>query len=333
MDQHALEQAETLDRMVAKTDSITQTLNSVIHGLDGSAKEAFSSVKLIKRITESARILAINASIEAARAGHAGSAFNVVATEMQRLALQIEEASEHLGLNLGKMQQKVDDVVRVVGHSEDQAAGTNLQETSSVAALTHAFRQIDDRAREQQKEAHQVHELSDNTRAISERLLMEVGKLRFGIHAQSEDAVARLINDPSLSTGDQKQIEQLLVDAICEHPFFDLLYVTDASGRQITRNIGHDWQNANSGREVLGNDWSQRPWFIDALNHDGPVTSDLYISVTSNRFCFTVSEAILDENGERIGVLGADVDFERLLMLTSKPLAKKRMQPRVSLLS
>jgi len=56
---------------------------------------------------------AMLAAIEAARAGQAGLPFNVVASGMQRLALQIEQASEHLGRTLGNMQEKVDDVVRV----------------------------------------------------------------------------------------------------------------------------------------------------------------------------------------------------------------------------
>jgi hypothetical protein len=314
MDSHAREQAETMAQIVKDTDEITTALNSVVNELDTSSKDAFSSVKLIKEITEGARILAINASIEAARAGQVGLPFNVVAIEMQRLARQTEEASEHLAGTLMNMRNKVHDVVRVVGNSEDTATPT-ANDTSSVATLTRAFHEIDTRAREQQKEAHGVNEMAEQTRAISEGLLMDVGKMRFDIHFKSEGVVEQLVLQPALASGNRDSIEPLLIDALKQFPFFDLFYVTDAQGRQITRNVGHDHRNPQDGLDALGKDWSERPWYQNAFEYEGPYTTDLYLSVATQRFCFTVSEAILDEEGVVVGILGADVDFERLLML------------------
>ena len=314
MDAHAREQAETLARLVGKTDEITVTLNSVVDGLDASAADAFSSVKLIKEITEGARILAINAAIEAARAGQAGLAFNVVAEEMQRLAKQTEDASEHLERTLENMREKVSDVVRVAGKTGGPEAGAS-QSASSVAAMPRAFHDIDERAREQQNEARAVSELAEQTRSLSEGLLAEVGKLRFDIHFKSESVVASLAREHGLACGQRAKIEALLADALKHHPFFDLFYVTDARGRQITRNVGHRHSDPEDGMAALGKDWSKRPWFLNAFEHEGPFTSDLYLSVATQRFCFTVSEAILNSEGVVVGVLGADIDFERLLLL------------------
>jgi len=314
MDQRAQEQVRTLDAMVQQTGAITGTLNSVVQSLDEATRDAFQSVKRIREITEGARILAINASIEAARAGTAGQAFTVVADEMQRLASQIEEASLHLGQTLGGMRSRVDDVVQVVG-SNAQAQSGEENKSNSVAALTGAFQSINQQAREQQAEAHQVAEMSERARSISERLLLKVGRLRFGIHARSAKAVSSLVQAPEMSSVESGQIEPLLVKAAEAHSFFDLLYVTDRNGRQITRNVGQDDGAPDSGKEMVGKNWSSRPWFVAAAQQTGAVTSDLYLSVTTNRFCFTVSEAIRDADGSLLGVLGVDVDFERLLMI------------------
>lgn len=314
MDTHAREQAETLDNLVLKTDEIAATLNSAVKGLDESSKDAFSSVKLIRDITEGSRILAINASIEAARAGQAGLAFNVVAVEMQRLARQIEDASEHLARTLEAMQNKVSDVVRVSGKNADRDPGASGDD-SSVAFLTRAFHEIDARALEQQKEARGVSEMAEQTRAISDGLLMEVGKMRFDIHFKSEAVVAELVRQPVMASGDRSRIEPILEEAIRRCPFFDLFYLTDARGRQITRNVSSRHSDPEDGMAALDKDWSKRPWFTNAFECEGPFTTDLYLSVATQRFCFTVSEAILDEAGTVVGVLGADVDFERLVML------------------
>lgn len=314
LDDQALEQAHTAKELSEKTAGITKTLNSVIVELETSASEAFSSLTLIKEITDATKILGINAAIEAARAGESGRSFAVLATEMQRLAMRTEEISQQMTETLEAMQNKVTDVVRVVGKKEGSSVSPGSEkETASVAAVTRSFHSINARATEQQQEAHQIREMSDKTRKLSEGLLLEVGKLRFELHAKSEAAVSRLIRHPDLYTASRDRVEPLLIRAIQAFSFFDLLYVTDATGRQITRNIGQNYSDPRSGEDSLGKDWSARPWLRNALEHDGPCTSDLYLSVTTNRFCFTVSEAIRDELGDVIGVLGADVDFERLL--------------------
>lgn len=315
MDDHAREQAETVGDISRKTEEITRKLDSVIEQLETSAREAFSSLKLITEITQTTKILAINASIEAARAGAAGRPFEVVASEMRRLANQTEDTSQHMSRILHNMQVKVDDVIEVVGKKNETNSSNNAPENaSSVTAITGAFHEINDRSNMQKEEAHQVHEMSGTAKSLSERLVLEVGKLRFGIHKKCEAAMADLMDHPDISSGSRALIESQLIQAMRDYSFFDLLYVTNKSGLQITRNIGHDGANPHSGKDAVGKDWSQRPWFIGAMNEEGLFTSDLYMSVATNQFCFTVSKTILNpDTGEVVGVFGADVNFERLL--------------------
>jgi len=88
-----------------------------------------------------------------------------------------------------------------------------------------------------------------------------------------------------------------------------LLYVTDLRGRQLTANIGRS-QRDESAR---GRDWSSRPWFREALARDGAYISDIYRSLATDDFCFTVSLPLRDVQGRTIGVLGADARFDHLV--------------------
>ncbi len=97
-------------------------------------------------------------------------------------------------------------------------------------------------------------------------------------------------------------------------PYLDLLYVTDARGRQTTSNIavGEGFATAY-GNDGFGMDWSSRRWFTEARSAGRSCVSDLYRSAATGTFCFTVSAALRRASGEVVGVLGADVSFERLV--------------------
>lgn len=318
MSNQAHEQAQTVATINQKTNVITQTLNQVVDELEASSKAAFSSLGFIEKITETSKFLAINASIEAARAGDAGRSFGVVASEMHRLALQTEETSVKMARILEEMRNKVNSVVKVVGNNTNDGSGTAQKTENSVHALHFFLEEIAQKTAAQAQEAKQVNEMSEKTRNHSEALLMQIGKLRFGIHSHAKAIVEELIFHPELGSGNPESMEPLLIETIESNPFIDLLYVTGNNGIQITRNIGADASsNSKSGENARGQNWSNRPWFRSALDQDGPVISDFYISVTTKRFCFTVSQAILNGEGEKVGVLGADIDFEKLLNIQS----------------
>lgn len=77
--------ASNEDKMIELTDSMTKTLKS--------SEQIFEIITIIEEIAEQTNLLSFNASIEAARAGNAGSGFGVVASEIKKLAESTSQAA------------------------------------------------------------------------------------------------------------------------------------------------------------------------------------------------------------------------------------------------
>ena len=96
------------------------TTSATMDALGRSSSEIGAVVKVITSIAEQTNLLALNATIEAARAGEAGKGFAVVASEVKELARETAKATEDIGGRIESMQ------------SETQRAVTAIAEIGSV---------------------------------------------------------------------------------------------------------------------------------------------------------------------------------------------------------
>lgn len=124
---------------------VTQVENSVAEGanvagkletLDQYIDEMHSIVELISGITSQTSLLALNASIEAERAGAAGRGFAVVATEITGMAKQTKEATVHIRDLIGNISGSITDVVSdiremIAGINEEKQSTENTAENFS----------------------------------------------------------------------------------------------------------------------------------------------------------------------------------------------------------
>jgi methyl-accepting chemotaxis protein len=81
-----------------------QQTDARINALSQAASRIGDVVKLITAIAEQTNLLALNATIEAARAGEAGRGFAVVASEVKQLAQQTAKATDEIGTQIAGMQ-------------------------------------------------------------------------------------------------------------------------------------------------------------------------------------------------------------------------------------
>jgi len=109
-----------------------ETTNREIAGLAQAAQKIGDVVDLIRDIAEQTNLLALNATIEAARAGEAGKGFAVVASEVKSLAVQTAKATEEISGQISAVQTSTGKAVTAIGGIAARMQEINGH-TSSVA--------------------------------------------------------------------------------------------------------------------------------------------------------------------------------------------------------
>ncbi|MGY1719922.1 methyl-accepting chemotaxis protein [Blastococcus sp. SYSU DS0552] len=102
-------------RVAGQAVTVAETTTKTVGKLGDSSQEIATVIKLINGIAEQTNLLALNATIEAARAGEAGKGFAVVASEVKELAQETARATEDISKRVEAIQGDTAGAVDAIG--------------------------------------------------------------------------------------------------------------------------------------------------------------------------------------------------------------------------
>ncbi|MFQ3209899.1 MAG: methyl-accepting chemotaxis protein [Colwellia sp.] len=123
---------------LGQLDSEISSASKVIQSLEADSYEIGSVLDVIRSVAEQTNLLALNAAIEAARAGEQGRGFAVVADEVRTLASKTQESTKNIEDMIGKLQSASKSAVKAMMISREVCAQT-LCNAHTTADMIHTM--------------------------------------------------------------------------------------------------------------------------------------------------------------------------------------------------
>ena len=181
-----------------------QQTDGRISKLSRAAQEIGDVVKLITAIAEQTNLLALNATIEAARAGEAGRGFAVVASEVKSLASQTAKATDEISSHISGMQGATQESVAAI-----KEIGGTIAKISDIAATISSA--VEQQSSATQEIARSVQNVAEGTQHAAANI-MRVNRGATETGSASENVLSSARNLSTESTRLREELDRFMAN-------------------------------------------------------------------------------------------------------------------------
>jgi methyl-accepting chemotaxis protein len=192
------------DQLLGRLVSYFLHRDHQIRALVDQMRELDQHVKQIEEVSRATNILALNAMIEAVRAGEAGEGFSVVADEVRKLAHRSAEAAHGIGSSIGDLTAKLDAVL------SDDSQFDREQEIPETNEDTATTRRLDGIANAQRETSEMVAGILKDTMNAADQVRRSSGALTSETagavgHVQFQDITRQMLEHVVEAVGDVRR--------------------------------------------------------------------------------------------------------------------------------